>query len=304
MENESMYWPNFYIVGAAKAGTTSVYAYLIKHPQVFIPKIKEPGYFLSVRPNPDAASKLYVGDLEGYQRLYKGAKGYEAIGDASTGYIFDRHAARSIHEVCPQARIVVLLRDPVARSYSQYFMFQRFGMERLSFAEAIRRDHSEMIEKNSWGGYFHELYVELGLYYEQVRRYIEVFGRDQVEFFLHEDMANDTPGVIGAICRHIGVDPGLLSAEDLARIHNPGRVPRYEWLYNAARTVISFRLRDKVLPHRVKDWLGDSPWFYKRYKQQRDDESTRYLQSIYEPDICRLEELLGRKFPQLRQTWI
>lgn len=304
MNERALIWPNFYMVGVAKAGTTSVHAYLINHPQVFFPKIKEPSYFASAAPVPGVGYKFFVGDLEGYQRLYKDANGYKAIGDGSPGYIFDRDSARRIHEVCPRARIVILLRDPVARAYSNYFMFQRFGMEKLSFPEAIRRDHTEVIEKNQWGPYFHELYVELGLYYEQVRRYIEVFGPDQVEIFLHEEMAKDTPGVIGAICRHIGVDPGLMSPKDLARVHNPGRAPRYKWLYNAARAVFSDRLRDKILPGKVREWLGDNAIFYKRYKQVRDDESTRYLQSIYEPDICRLEDLLGRKLPELRKTWI
>ena len=298
----SVVWPNFYVVGAAKCGTTSVWAYLRKHPQVFLPKMKDPSYFISAprRPGPDHC----VGNLEAYQSLYRGAKGYKAIGDTTTGYLFDRNVPGRIHEVCPHARIVILLRDPVARAYSNYYMFERYGVERLPFFEAVQRDHSKAIETNNFGALFPQLYVELGLYYEQVLRYIETFGREQVGIFLFEDMQKDTRKVMSSICCHIGVDPALMDSKELARRHNPGRVPRVRWLYHAARAVLSQPLRRKIFPVSVRDWLGESPLFYKGYKQPRDERATKYLQSIYDPDLRRLEELLERKLPELRSSWV
>ncbi len=295
-------WPNFFIVGAAKCGTTSVWAYLRKHPEVFLPDMKEPSFFVStpMRPGPSHCA----GNLEKYQGIYRGAKGYRAIGDATTGYLFDRHAPRRIHEVCPQARIVILLRDPVARAHSHYYMFERYGLERLPFFEAVQRDHSEAVEANEWASLYPQLYVELGLYYKQVLRYFETFGKEQVGIFLFEDLQKNTRGVMSALCRHIGVEPALLDLKELARVHNSGRAPRFRWLYDAARMVISFRVRQSIFPLPLREWIEESPLLYKRDKQPRDERATKYLQSIFEPDLCRLEELLGRKLPELRSTWV
>jgi hypothetical protein len=302
MNDGSNVWPNFFVVGAAKCGSTSVWKYLKRHPQVFIPEMKDPSFFIST---PRAPGRDHcAGNLEAYQNVYREAKGYKAIGDTTVGYLFDRNAARGIHAVCPHARIVILLRDPVARAYSNYYMYERYGVERSSFFEAVQRDHSKAIEANNWSGLFPQLYVELGLYYEQVLRYIETFGREQVGIYLFEDMQKDTRGLMSEICGHIGVDPALLDSKELARVHNPGRVPRVRWLYNIARAVLSLKVRRRILSPSVSEWLGETPLFYKRYKQPRDQRATKYLQSIYEPDLCRLEALLGRKLPALRSTWV
>jgi hypothetical protein len=299
MKKKRVVWPNFYIVGAPRCGTTSVWAYLKKHPQVFLPKIKEPSYFETTPPPPDL-KHLCVGNLEAYQRLYLGAAGYKAIGDASTGYLWDRNAPAKIHEVSPGARIVILLRDPVERAYSQYRLLARSDMD-LTFHEAIQHDNMVFAETgNCWKA---RMYVARGCYYAQVRRYLEIFGEKQVGIYLYEDLQKDPLGVTSAICRLLDVDPLLLDKSEFKRVHNAALVPRVKWLYDAARKALSHKVREKILPTFAKKWLRTTPLIYRRYKPARDERATKYLQSIYEPDLCRLEELLGRKLPELRSTW-
>jgi hypothetical protein len=300
VDDSNMIWPTFYVVGAAKCGTTSVWQYLKQHPQVFLPEMKEPCFFASAPVPPNSEKRHCPGNREVYKSLYQKANGYLAIGDASTRYLWDPDVPARIHEVAPQARIVIVLRDPVERAYSHFSMFNEKGTGRSTFLETIQLPksdiHSELFPQR--------IYVDAGLYYESVLRYFETFGREQVGIYFFDDLEKDTMTYMSAICRHIGVDPSLLDRKELARANLQGITPRAKWLYKAARAVLSRRLRRSVFPPSVREWMGTSPLLYKRYTQPRDDRATKYLQSIYEPDLCRLEELLGRKLPQLRRSWI
>jgi len=302
MTEDELIWPNFYVVGAPKCGTTSIWAYLRKHPQVFLPKFKEPSYFISAPPLSGPQDAHCNGNLERYQDLYRNASGYKAVGDCSPGYLLDRVSAQRIHEVCPDARIVIILRDPVERAYSHYYIFALLGKEKASFFEAVKRDNSASLVPGAPANNY--LYLDTGFYYEQVLRYIDTFGRDQVGIYLFEDLEKDPSSVMTAICKHIGVDPTRLDADELAQVHNAGRVPRAKWLYDAVRSTFSYKLRRKIIPESVRLWLRSTPLLYKRDKPPRDERAAKYLQSVYEPDLCKLEELLGRKFPELRRTWI
>jgi len=299
MNSEDEIWPNFLIVGAAKCGTTSVWEYLRTHPDVFFPTVKEPTYFMSMPALQGDEWTYFAGNKQGYLDLYKDAKGYKAIGDASPGYLWDVNAARLIHEVSPDARIVIILRDPIERAQSHYLRIKWWGLDPLSFPEAVKRDVSD----NPIGWWSKFLYVETGMYYEQVRRYLDLFGKEQVGIFLTEDLEKDTPGVVGAIARHIGIDPALLDQQELQRVHNVSRAPRLKWLYDAVRATVSLRMRMKILPEPVRKWMSYNSVFYKSDKPRIEPEASQYLQAIYGPDLIKLEELLGRKLPQLRRSW-
>jgi hypothetical protein len=121
VDAQNAIWPNFYIVGAPKCGTTSLYEYLKPHPQVFFPNIKEQNFF-STPPPPNAQlfDLRYCGSSEEYQLLYQGAEKFDAIGDASPSYLWDENACRRIHAACPKAKIIIILRDPAARAYSHF----------------------------------------------------------------------------------------------------------------------------------------------------------------------------------------
>src|ERR1700752_3456715 len=106
-------WPNFFLVGAAKAGTTSIYAYLSQHPAVFFPSIKEPHFFTDVRPAPEQQFLIEeVTKRSAYLRLYIRAASHPVIGDASPSYLWHPEVAQRICAEVPQAKIAVILRDP------------------------------------------------------------------------------------------------------------------------------------------------------------------------------------------------
>ena len=130
-------WPNFFIVGVAKAGTTSLSEWLKQHPQIYIPALKEPRYFASDLVDPIVRN--VVRTKEDYLALFVKARNHKARGEASTSYFTHwQQVPERIKRTIPDARIIILLRDPVERAYSSYLMLVRQGYETLPFSEAVR----------------------------------------------------------------------------------------------------------------------------------------------------------------------
>jgi hypothetical protein len=277
-------WPNFFVVGAHKAGTSFLYTHLKRHPDVFLPRIKELMYF-------QPGHKAYV-DLDQYRVLYEDANRYKAIGEVTPYYLCDPAVPARIHEICPAAKIVIALRDPVQRAYSHFLMDREFDYAE-SFGEAVRRYEDRSAKRWSLS----QEYIEWGLYCDGVRRYMDTFGNDQVLVVLFEDLEKRSNTVLAGIAQYLGVDPGFYDGLDVSTIPNPYHQPKFSgirWLQNHGIT--------KLVPRSLV--LAVRPIFFNTRKPPLDDKSRQWLQKFYEPDIGRLEELLGRKLPELRKSWI
>lgn len=305
MPDQGSIYPNFFVIGAMKAGTTSLYEHLRKHPQVFLPGLKEPHYFSDCVPPShiryEVARDYYCSRNRGeYLRLYEGAMDFPAIGDASPSYLWDEKAPRRIHAECPRAKIIVILRDPVLRAHSQYLMNLLSGAESLPFPQALREDSAR--QNRTW--WTARLYVDLGLYHAQLRRYLDLFGIDNVLVLLFDDLKRNPEELFSRVARHIGINPLAPSPTDLSEAHNSYRMPRAYGFYWFARRAISRDLRRRILPASVQNWLRYSPLLYGRKKPPLDPESRRILQDIYDPEVSAVENLLGRKMPELRKSWV
>jgi hypothetical protein len=236
--------------------------------------------------------------LEGYKQLYVKGQSSAAIGDASNSYLWDETAAQRIHEVSPHARILISLRDPVERAHSFYLMNLRSGDDPSpTFAEALQKDSTR--NRRNW--FTSWLYVEGGMYYSQVKRYFETFGRDQVLVLFFDDLVKRPQQTYAAIAQHLTVDPAAFDPAKISEAYNTYRMPRFQSAYRIAGAL---GLRGKLLPESLRRRLSRNPLLFDRAKPRIDEASKLHLQSIYEPDIVRLEELLGRKLPELRKSWI
>src|SRR5918998_270191 len=134
-------WPNFFIVGAQKAATTSLYFYLREIPGVYMSPLKETFYFA-----PHAVEKAFnasdvIRDKKEYLRLFEKARGYSAIGEATPIYLWDPDSPKLIHQTVPRARIIMILRDPIERAYSNYLMRVRYSGVQSSFYDELMRDY-------------------------------------------------------------------------------------------------------------------------------------------------------------------
>lgn len=302
MMTQNEVWPNFYIVGGARCGTTALYEALRKHPQIYLPEVKELHYFTycpGIDKIPPVSAHQYAccGNREMYQRLYRPGARFAAIGDTSPSYLWDEQAPKKIRETTPDAKIIIILRDPVMRAHSQYLLNYLNGVESASSFESALQDDAAR-DKSSW--MTARLYVEAGLYYAPVSRYLELFGENQVLILRFDDLAERLEGLLSDVCRFIGVDPGRLQLSPDAGAQNAYKMARFPGAYRMATRL---GLRRGLLPASVRSWLGRSQWLFDKKKPLLDDCSRKFLQNIYAPDLTRLEKLLGRNVPELRQSW-
>ena len=293
-------WPNFFLVGAAKAGTTSIYAYLSEHPQVFFPSIKEPHFFTQVRPAPELRFLIEaISNRSEYLRLYACAAGHEVIGDASPSYLWHPEVPQRIRAKVPHAKIGIILRDPVERAYSHYLMDYREGAQSRPFYEALLEDMRR--PDKGWGVSF--LYYELGLYAAQVQRYLDTFKAEQVRVFMFEDFRRDARGVLRELTSFLGVDPNPVTQIDTSRKHNSYAAPRSQFLRRIAGAKAARALGQVLVPHRLGAFIFERFFLKPAPKPPLDPRARDLLRSLYEPELDTLERLLERKLPVLRHSW-
>lgn len=295
MEHEI--WPNFFIVGAPKAGTTSLYEYLRKIPSIYMSPVKEPFYFLpssSLLP-----AGIRISDKEKYLKLFHGAIGYKAIGEASPAYLIHPESARLISNEVPNAKIIIILRDPIERAFSHYLMSMHYG-ENLSFIDAVKTEIANRSTKRV-PGEFHRQYIAQGLYYTNVRRYFDTFGKENVKVLIFEEFVQDSKQALQEVLKFLNVD--FESIPDAVKeTHNPYLAVRNRPLvkllshlywagerYSIVSQIIRMLLPIKSLVYKLA--------FKRDSKPRITQEERAFLEEIFYEDVQRLSLLLGRPLP-------
>ena len=279
--------PTFLIIGAPKSGTTALYRWLQQHPDVFMPDNKQPHYFAGIRPDfrgpgDVAFNRDIVTDRTRYMDLFAPGAGRTALGEASPFYMhYAKAAAPAIRAAFPDCRLVVLLREPVARAWAGYLHLVRDGRERGSFRQALDQEAERLARRWEplWG------HKALGLYGEQLSTVLEAFPRDQVGVWLYDEMRADPRRLFAEVCRFIGVDDGFMPNFSH---HNTGGVPRLPGLH---RLLVAMKV-----PHMAKRLLPEpwAQWVVARYLQRRPPapEIASELSSYFAADRALLASLL------------
>ena len=296
--------PNFIIIGAAKSGTTSLYYYLKQHPQVFMSSNKEPNFFafkdLELPPfsGPVDSRILYeilykysITDIERYQALFREVSDEKAIGEASVRYLYFPQAAARIKKYIPKVKLVVMLRNPIDRLYSHYLMMrEKYNFEPLSLAKALEQENERI--RNNWGWDWH--YTQLGMYYRQLKCYVDLFEREQIKIFLYENFCLDPVGVVQDIYRHIGVDSSFIP-EMSQRSKESGRSRNHSLnhlLNEPNRIRSSFQ---RVLPKPVYNWIVSYGNRWNRIPiVPMATENRQNLKGLFREDIAKLQSLIDR----------
>lgn len=291
--------PDFVIPGAPRSGTTFMHEYLAQHPQIFMSPIKEPNHFAT---DLDSGSYLdsvtFMRDRERYLALYQDARPDQLTGEASTWHLYSKDAAANIRAANPDTRVVIMLREPVAMLHSLHLRRVYGGSEDLDrFEDALDAESDRRAGrripprarnvKAFW-------YRDVGRYSEQVERYFDAFGRDQVLVLLFEEFRADPARAYRAVLEFLGVDPEF---EPDFRVVNAG-LARRSWrlqqlllsphVVRAARFAVPVRLRPAV--GRTWDRInsrGERP-------APLDPAVARRLREELQPDVDRLATLLGR----------
>jgi Sulfotransferase domain len=187
--------PNFFIVGAPKCGTTALYTYFREHPQIFMPPLKEPQFFAVDL----LGDRRRIRSLPEYLACFAGARDKPRIGEASTAYLGSKRAAEEIKAFAPDARIIVMLRNPVDKMYS------RFNDARFTNQEPQRSFEAALSAEQRCGPSFGLGYRESARYASQVRRYLEVFDRARIHFIIFDDFRERTAATHEEALRFLGV---------------------------------------------------------------------------------------------------
>jgi hypothetical protein len=305
--------PNFFIVGAPKAGTTSLYAYLDQHPQVYMSPLKEPSYFASeLRPENfseetsthiahetraleeylrgDMREKRFgglVSNWEDYLRLYSDVAEETAIGEATAIYLWSATAARNIAARIPHARIIINLRNPVDRAFSQYLQMLTAGLIRRSFRDQI--DASLHCQDKRIGSLWP--FLEFGKYHEQIKRYFDAFPRSQIHISYYEDLELAPAQLLSSLFAFLGVDPEFVP--NLTRRYHEPSIPKFNgaayYLKKWGAWPYVRKLAPVPLGPRLKSLLMRSRGSLKMEWADR-----AWLTDYYREDINRLGVLLDR----------
>lgn len=200
--------PSFFIVGAPKCGTTALCKYLDRHPQIFIPLIKELHYF-----DTDLKTKKAADTLEKYLNLFADHS-TQTCGEGSPTYLFSKEAARNIHTFNPAAKIIIMLREPVSMMYSFHsqHLFNGSSETEEDFQTALSLE-SERKAGRQIPARCKEpqilFYRDFARYAPQVKRYLDIFGKANTKIILFEEFTQQTQQIYQETLNFIGVDPNF-----------------------------------------------------------------------------------------------
>ncbi|HZS33637.1 MAG TPA: sulfotransferase domain-containing protein [Methylomirabilota bacterium] len=287
--------PDLFVVGAPKCGTTALYTYLRRHPEVFMSPLKEAHFFgtdLRFVDRPPLSEREYLG-------YFAGARNERCVGEASVWYLYSTRAALEIKRFSAAARIVVMLRNPVDLMYALHAERVVQGSEPIrEFAAALRAEprRRQGLDPPRRGLVDAGLYRAVAHYPDQLMRYFETFGRERVHVIVFDDLVADAAAVYAATARFLGVTPRPVAG---LRPENPSRRIRSAWLARAfhdpprvvrvlGRAALSRPARTRLLAalRRLNSRVAPRP--------PMPEALRRELQAEFRPDIVRLGRMLDR----------
>jgi hypothetical protein len=291
--------PNFFIVGAARSGTTSLDRYLDQHPEIYLSPRKEmhffaANYFPRTGPGDERLNKRVIFEANQYTQIFAEANGAKAVGESSVFYLCLPGTADRIAEAVPNAKIIIVLREPVDRAYSAYLHLVRDGREHLEFEEALSQEEKRKqqgFEPMWW-------YKEVSLYYQQVKQYLDVFGRQNVKVLVYDELFAYPDRVLRDVFAFLAVSEDVTINTSVR--YNVAGVPKSRKLYTL---LDNFMTKPGALGERIKSLLPmqlRAASANKLMAMMLDSSSVnpqidRQLRDYFTEDVGKLEELLHKE---------
>ncbi|MBA2407926.1 MAG: sulfotransferase [Chitinophagales bacterium] len=290
--------PNFFVVGAPKSGTTSLYFYLKEHPQVFLPRIKELNFFCT-----DLHFRYPILSEEQFMQYYKDWMNQPAVGEVSVWNLYSAAASENIYSFNPDAKIIIMLRHPVDMMHALHSNHVYNSNEIIpDFEEAIaaqdERKEGKRISPTIKCPVEGLYYFDVAAYSNQVKRYIDLFGKERVKVILFDEFSDNTTTAYLNLLKFLDVDPVLPST---FKIFNQRKVTRSnllkqltiappEWLKSTGRW---------LFPHQSKgrDWLMFWLWKLNTIPVDRKALSPVLRESLtekFKDDIKILESVIDK----------
>jgi hypothetical protein len=293
---------DFFVVGAARCGTTSLYNYLNQHPEIFLPNIKELNHFSEVeskelsdykKPKKDREyhTKI-IKSYEIYKGLYKNARENQLKGDISPSYLSNTTTAQRIFNHNPDAKIIISLRNPIHRAFSHYAMNFGVGYDlNESFEKSLKAK-----KKQIWGG--GNQYLELSNYFKPVESYYRHFDFKKIHLMIFEEWTRDKDSSLRNILEFLGVDKDTYINHNIK--HNEKVAYKNIKTLNVLRNKYIKSFIDTFLLSKAKEKLK-SKWFKKdEFDMRLSTETENELKDYFREEVERLEQLV--KIPLIK-TW-
>ncbi len=279
-------FPDLFLVGAPRCGTTNMYTYLKQHPEIYLSVLKEPHFFSTDLTSPPQA----VVDENLYLSLFAGVEGEKRIGEGSVWYLESERTPAAIRERSPAARVLVMLRNPLDMIFSLHGLYLRTGNEEIADFDAALaaqedRARGARIPPET---YFPEglQYMSVALYSEKVGRYFETFGRERVKVVIFDDFISETRAVLEDVFRFLEVDPKTPVELD------PGKAKALI----RPKVLHQLRTTDPIVRDKMR---GGGRRHTVPRQSSMSDATRKRLAEHFAPDVAALSKLLDRDL----DTW-
>jgi hypothetical protein len=286
--------PDFFIVGAAKAGTTALNDFLDQHPQIHMCPLKEPHFF--------STDLMFERGLDWYKGLYADAQPIQLCGEASTSYTRWPNTPltpRRIHEVTPDAKLIYLVREPVSRVISeclQCIKYNKYVMGSPDLPPSVDASLEHLLDEENAMSLNPIITSE---YIVQIDKYLEMFKQEQLLVLLHEDLSKRPHETMTAVCEFLGVDAGV--SIDFNRQLNVTedfrRALMREHLVASNSKIPGYQLAKRLLPRPIKElmiWLALRGSSKEAVIKPMSGASRRKLANHFKPYNERLADYMGR----------
>jgi hypothetical protein len=241
-------FPDFIIAGAMKCGTSSLHNILANHPDIFIPDKEihfydiddfeqHPDFFFFKENNwyyPDLENRF--GDyLDWYQSFFKEAQNNQKIGEDSTTYLASDIAPQRIAQLNPKAKIILMLRDPVARTYSHYWHLVRTGRAGRNFEKSLQLGEYSLIQRS--------------LYKTQIDNFLKYIPKENLFFLVFEEFLDNMQNSIDEVCEFLGVSASIIDVSSIETHYNPGFIPKSLSVQLLFNRILRSRSRGRYVNH-------------------------------------------------------
>ena len=275
--------PTFFVVGAPKAGTTSLYFYLNQHPEIYLPKVKEPHFFSCPEVLESYYQVRFITKEADYFALYSNHKHETVAGDMSPSYLSYPMVAERIKRFSQKAQIIIVLRDPVSRAISHFLMDVRKGYQKQKLSQFLKKPEESPL--------FYKEYIENGFYYEQVKQYYQTFPKEQILILLFDELINDPLRFVKTIFKFLKIDSDF--TPDMKEIHNTSLTPRIKALkVFMGDTFVNNKAKQllEALPDRATSFIKKK--LFKEDKKALYLFEKNHLLDFYRQDILKLARLI------------
>jgi len=270
--------PNFLVVGAAKAWTTSLYQLFKRHKEVFVSKKKELNYF---------SLEYKYKNIGDYEEYFKGSEDFVAVIEVSPSYFYVQGTARRIFQVVPNIKLLILLRNPIERFYSDYKYSQVFGYNIKGLNEdfySLTPNHAIETQYTDWSDPI--IMLKKGLYSVFLKEYLQYFSRSNIKIILFDDFIKNYENVILSIQKFINVTP--IKFDNITA--NSGGVPRSDFIFNLLKKRNSAKIIGGDRTERIKNWILRKN--IKKSKTEINLDLKIFLIQFYKQDILELQDIL------------